>query len=184
MINIKTAKRYCRDDISKIENYEQAINDKTQTWHCHHRLELTLEGEFAHTSDELKRLGMYKERPYFELIFLTKKEHHRLHSGKWNEESKIKHKMNVKHALKGKPKSEEHVKHISEALKGKKRGPFTEEHKRKIVESVKRAREEGRWKIKDVESWKKKISNSNKLVKRVRDKHGKFVKNGEKYNEQ
>ena len=56
------------------------MNDKTQVWHLHHRLELTLEGEFAHTSDELDKLGMYKHRPYFELIFLTEYEHKSLHS--------------------------------------------------------------------------------------------------------
>lgn len=79
MININMAKRYCKDDISKIENYEQAINDKTQTWHCHHRLELTLDGEFAHTREELIRLEMYYKRPYFELIFLANKEHAKIH---------------------------------------------------------------------------------------------------------
>ena len=41
MINKKTARSYCKDDISKIENYEEAIND-TELWVCHHRLELTI----------------------------------------------------------------------------------------------------------------------------------------------
>lgn len=56
MISLNTAKKYCKDDISKIENYEQAINDKENIWECHHRLQLTLEGEFAHNRKELKRL--------------------------------------------------------------------------------------------------------------------------------
>ena len=59
-----TAYAYCRDDVSKIENYEQAMNDKEHVWHCHHRLELTLDGEFAHSRAELQRLGMYFKRPY------------------------------------------------------------------------------------------------------------------------
>lgn len=42
MINEKHVRKFCRDDISKIENYEEAVNDKTHTWELHHRLELTL----------------------------------------------------------------------------------------------------------------------------------------------
>lgn len=48
MINERLAKAYCRDDIYKIENYDKAIADTTQTWICHHRLELTLDGEYMH----------------------------------------------------------------------------------------------------------------------------------------
>ena len=33
------ASKYCCEDISLIENYDKAIEDKTQYWHCHHRLE-------------------------------------------------------------------------------------------------------------------------------------------------
>lgn len=69
-----------KGEIHKIENYDKALNDKTQVWHLHHRLELTLDGEFAHTSDELDKLGMYKHRPHFELIFLTEYDHKSLHS--------------------------------------------------------------------------------------------------------
>lgn len=71
---------YCIDDITKIENYELAKKDNFKGWHIHHRLELTLNGEFAHTPEELKRMGMYYNRPYFELIFLTKSEHQRIHA--------------------------------------------------------------------------------------------------------
>lgn len=74
-----TAYAYCKDDISKIENYEQAVNDKEHVWHCHHRLELTLDGEFAHSRAELRRLDMYLKRPYFELIFLKSADHRKLH---------------------------------------------------------------------------------------------------------
>ena len=48
MIN-KNTKYFCNGDITQIENYELAMNDKTQTWHCHHRLE-------THDSDGQKRL--------------------------------------------------------------------------------------------------------------------------------
>ena len=100
MINFKYANKFCRDDLSKIENYEQAIADKTKTWHCHHRLELTLDGEFALSRDQLKLHDMYYNRPYYELIFLTPEEHMRMHNT-------------------GKHLSDETKKKISEAEKGK-----------------------------------------------------------------
>ena len=49
MICESTVKRYCRDSLDKIENYEQAINDKENVWDCHHKLELTINYEPAHT---------------------------------------------------------------------------------------------------------------------------------------
>lgn len=93
MICELTANAFCKDDISKIENYDKAIADTTQTWECHHRLELTLEGEFAHSKEELNLLGMYYHRPYFELIFLTHSEHTRLHHKGYNLSAQTKRKM-------------------------------------------------------------------------------------------
>ena len=114
MINERFAKAYCRDDISNIENYDKAIADTTQTWICHHRLELTLDGEYAHTHEELNRMHMYYNRPYFELIFLTKSEHQRIHAQNRSDETRRK---------------------MSESHKGKNRKPFSEEHRRKISEA-------------------------------------------------
>lgn len=123
MICIKEAKRKCRDDISKIENYDKAISDTTQTWHCHHRLELTLDGEFAHTHKELKRLEMYYHRPYFELIFLTPSEHSKLHG--ITEEQKQK----MGKARKGRKLSEETKRKMSESRKGRTRSEFGKKFK-------------------------------------------------------
>lgn len=99
MISENCAKRLCKDDISRIENYDKAVSDTTQIWDCHHRLELTLDGEFAHTRKELIQLGVYYRRPYFELIFLTRSEHRRLHTtGKaLSEETRIKMSAKTKH---------------------------------------------------------------------------------------
>lgn len=116
MIDVKRAKRFCKDDISKIQNYDKAIADTTQTWHCHHRLELTLDGEFAHKKEDLIRMDMYYKRPYFELIFLTKSEHRRLHS------------TNISDATRQK---------MSEAKKDKKREPFSDEHKKNMSKARK-----------------------------------------------
>ena len=59
MINEQCAHTYCKDDITKIENYDKAINDTAQTWHIHHRLEFTLDEEFAHSKSDLQRMNMY-----------------------------------------------------------------------------------------------------------------------------
>ena len=115
MINEIQAQKYCRDDISKIENYDEAIADTTQTWHLHHRLELTLDGEFALTPEQLKMHDMYYNRPYYELIFLTLAEHRRLH-------------------MKGKHLSEDTRRKMSESKKGK---HLSEDAKRKLSESKK-----------------------------------------------
>lgn len=79
MITNSKVKQFCKDDISLIENYDKAIADNTQIWVCHHRLELTLDGEFANSKEDLIRYGMYYKRPYFELIWLPDSEHRRMH---------------------------------------------------------------------------------------------------------
>lgn len=152
MISKHTILLYCKD-YEKIENYEQAINDETQTWHCHHRLE-------THFSDgterpikaqlkatELIALNMYYDRPPEEFIFLTNSEHRRLHmlgkhigtfakGRKLSEEHKKKlsetHKGNT-NAL-GHKASEEARKKMSKAHKGKR---LSDEHKKKISEAGK-----------------------------------------------
>lgn len=146
MINEKRAHKYCRDDLSKIENYEKAIADTTQTWVIHHRLEMTLDGEFALSRSQLKMHDMYYHRPYYELIFLTRAEHRRLHMKgekspfygkhhsddarrKLSEAKKGKNNPNF-----GKTLSEETRKKMSEAAKGR---TFSEETRRKLSESHK-----------------------------------------------
>ena len=69
-------KIFCKEDISLIENYEQAVNDKTQIWDCHHRLEI----ELNLSRDELKERDLYYNRPASELILLTHAEHQKLHN--------------------------------------------------------------------------------------------------------
>lgn len=74
----KDAKYFCSEDISNIENYEEAVNSP-EKWHCHHRLELDQNGHRLNTRDELKAKGLYFHRPASELIFLRGTDHHRLH---------------------------------------------------------------------------------------------------------
>lgn len=157
MVNKRKAKKYCKDDISKIENYDKAIADTTQTWICHHRLALTLDGEFAHSHDDLKRPGMYYYRPYFELIFMTKSEHDSLHNT-------------------GKTLSDETKKKLSDARKGK-AGPnkgrtFSEESRKKMSEAAKGRTSPNKGKTRSEET-RKKISEAGKAAWAKRKEGGK-----------
>lgn len=140
MISERRAHKYCRDDISKIENYDKAIADTTQTWHLHHRLELTLDGEFALTREQLEMHDMYYHRPYYELILLTREEHTRIHrKGKQQSAEWIAKRCA---ALKGKHHTEETRRKMSAALKGE-NNPFYGKHhsvesRRKLSEAAKR----------------------------------------------
>lgn len=74
MINFRSAKRFCSEDISKIENFEQAATDTNEVWDCHHRLEETTPKRV------LEENGLYFNRPASELVFLTHKDHTKLHT--------------------------------------------------------------------------------------------------------
>lgn len=116
MINEKYAKKFCKEDISKIENYDKAVNDTTQTWHCHHRDEVKFlpSGMTVLCSrQDLIENDRYYNCPANELIFLTKSEHRKLH---------------------GKYKTTDHRRKIGEANKNKK---LSEETRRKMSESKK-----------------------------------------------
>ena len=132
MINEQNAKSYCSEDISLIENYHKAIADKDKMWHCHHRLEISSNGERISHKDLIKQ-GLYYNRPASELIFLTNIEHKRLHQSgkKLSDETKIK----ISKYRSGKQMSEKQKRKISESMRGKKRPPRSEEWKRKISEA-------------------------------------------------
>ena len=72
--NLYRLKKFCCEDISLIENYNEAANS-SEKWQCHHKLEITLHK----TSKELIEIGLYYNRPASELIFLTEKEHKSIH---------------------------------------------------------------------------------------------------------
>ena len=147
MICKKQVVRYCCEDISRVENYEEAISSP-EKWECHHRLEThNSDGErrlVDLTMKELKALDMYYHRPASELIFLTIAEHYSLHfrGKKRSEESKAK----MSAAKKGKQLSEETKTKMSAAKKGT---TFSEEHKRKLAEAHKGQRKGKHWKLVD-----------------------------------
>lgn len=107
MISETQAKRYCGEDLSAIENYERAVNDKSCIWDLHHRLEI--QGQFKNSHELLKKCGMYYGVPASQLVFLTHAEHSRMHN-------------------KGRPKSEEARRRMSEAKKGRPNGWIGRRH--------------------------------------------------------
>lgn len=128
MICIETAKNYCKD-YTKIENYEEAVNDKSEVWECHHR------NGSHYTENELKDLGLYYNCPPCELIFLTRKEHEKQpHIGKYYEGLRKKGKPTWN---KGKKLSEEHKRKLKENHKGTTGKKFSKEGKQNISDSHK-----------------------------------------------
>lgn len=164
----KIANKYCCEDISKIENYNKAITDKIQIWHCHHKLETyNSDGErrlVDLSREELIALGVYYNRPANELIFLTKSEHHSLHNkgkkcGSFTEE----HKRKMSEAHKGKKLSEEQKRRLSEINKG---NQYTKGKHWKLSEEVKKRISDANKGKHHSEEWKRKISESMKGKKR------------------
>ena len=72
-------RRYCSEDLSRIENYDKAVADTKHVWDCHHRAEILPCGVF--TPKQLQKHGLYWHRPASELIFLRHDEHTMLHNG-------------------------------------------------------------------------------------------------------
>lgn len=119
MICESTVKKYCCEDISLIENYEEAINSN-DVWEIHHKLEI----ELSKSKHELIDMGLYYNRPANEFIFLTKKEHKSLHMSihrnngivgnhSQNEITKSK----ISNSMIGSKKSEIHKLHMSKPKK-------------------------------------------------------------------
>ena len=164
MINEYYVRSFCKEDISKIKNYDKAIADTTQTWHCHHMTETW----WNCTKKELIENECYYNRKACELIFLTPAEHRRLHMKgvKLSEETRRK----MSEAQKGKHLSEEHRRKISEAKKGvtlseETRIKMSESHKGQIhSEETKKKMSESQKGHTCTEETRKKMSEAMKLI--------------------
>ena len=129
MIDTYRAKKFCKEDISKIENYDKAISDNTQTWHCHHRTEIW----WNCSKKDLIENECYYNRKACELIFLTPAEHKSLHSKGKIVSEETKQKMSI--AQKGKPRSKDSIRKRSETMKGH---HLSEETRKKLSEARKK----------------------------------------------
>ena len=148
MINESRARKFCKD-YTLIENYEEAKDDTSHVWVCHHIL-----GEIL-TRQQLLDHDFYYDVPPCMLKFVTKDEHSRLHNtGKHlSDETRRKMSESKKGIItwsKGKHLSAEHRRKLSEAAKNiseetrkkmseaKKGRTLSEETRRKISKAVKR----------------------------------------------
>lgn len=126
----KNVYKFCCEDISLIENYEEAVNSNLQ-YDCHHRLEIKEDGTTVRM-EELKEQGLYFNRPASELIFLERYAHKILHS---------KHPIPDSEKTKRK-KSESAIKRLQKMTKEEKREMYgtemTPELRKRIGESVRK----------------------------------------------
>lgn len=106
MINKKNAKAYCCEDISLIENYNEAINSD-EMWDCHHRLEI--QNDVILNRNELISIGKYYKVFAKDLIFIPKTEHRKMHN-----------------------RFPKHTNEWYEKIKSKNSGPRSEETKQKL----------------------------------------------------
>ena len=110
-------KSYCKDDISLIENYDKAINDKDNMWECHHILELHPDGSERFSKQSLISLDLYYNRPANELIFIKQSEHRRLHMSNRIVTKETRNKLS--NSRQGMIFSKEHRDNLSKACKGR-----------------------------------------------------------------
>lgn len=90
MINEIKVKRYCKD-YTHIENYEEAVNDPSQIWICHHIL-----GEIL-SKEQLIDHNFYYDVPPCMLKFVTKSEHRQIHQKGKNHSKETRRKMSEVH---------------------------------------------------------------------------------------
>lgn len=158
MICIKTTEKYCNGDITKIENYDKAVNDTTQMYICHHR------NEQYYTWIELKKLGLYFNCPPCELIFVTKSEHKQIHKTCAGYEEYIK------------KNSESHKNQIP-WIKGK---HHTQECKDELSKKLK---EKPCYKNRGKVPWNKGLKGQQKMSTENKEKISKAIKNTKWYND-
>lgn len=145
MISIKKLKLYCSDDITLIENFNEAVNSDIK-YHCHHRLEIQTNGVLL-SRQYLIDNDLYYNRPANELLLLPVTEHVKLHKKyqkpwQWTSESKAKLSKSMSgegNPFYGKKHSDVSRQKISDSNKGRsswnkglKTGNLSNEHKLKI----------------------------------------------------
>lgn len=131
MIYEKHSKKFCKGKLSEIENYDKAIADTENIWHCHHRDEIRLlpSGMVAiRTKEYLIENGRYYDCPPNELIYLKPSEHIALHRKYETNETHLKRKSRkltdeqkayISQRTKERMNSSELRKHLSDKAKNR-----------------------------------------------------------------
>lgn len=102
----QNTKRYCREPLSNVENYEVAVSSPDK-YELHHRDEIKIlpSGvEVRRSKEELIENGRYFNCPANELIFLPQIEHRKMHNFKY------RHPMYGKVGLEGEKNPMWHIK--------------------------------------------------------------------------
>ena len=86
---------YCCESLELVESYAAAKADEFQGWDIHHRGEILPCGRFS--TDDLKKFGLYWNRPASELIWLRHDEHIAMHSAGNSHAKGNKQPNKVKH---------------------------------------------------------------------------------------
>lgn len=133
---ISKYENYCNGDISKIENYYDAINDKENIWHCHRKLETHYpNGERREGKDllaaDLIEMDKYYNVPPEELIYMLPTEHHQLHNEKQRDRftPEVRKEMSKKAKQRHVAHTKEWNENIAKSRKGKK---FSEAHRESL----------------------------------------------------
>ena len=142
MISERYVKKFCCEDISLIENYAEAISDKENIWHCHHRdeiRELPSGMVVLRSMQELIENGRYFNCPANELIFMKNEDHKALHARHQKCSAETRAKLSkihtgMKGTRNGVKLSDETKAKLRAANLGKK---HTEEERKKISEANK-----------------------------------------------
>jgi hypothetical protein len=81
--NLFNLYRLCKDNITEIENFYEAISDRSEIYDCHHRLETHDKSgnlrDILISREELISQDLYYNRPASELVLIKKSEHSSLH---------------------------------------------------------------------------------------------------------
>ena len=134
---------YCCESLELVESYAAAKADDFQGWDIHHRGEILTCGRFS--ADDLKKFGLYWNRPASELIWLRHDEHIAMHS------AGNSHAKGNKPQNKGKHLSEETRQKISSSVRKR----FADQaFKQKVTEATTAPEAIA----KRVASWKKTVS--------------------------
>ena len=173
MIYIETVRKYCNGDITKIENYNEAIADKTQTWLCHHRLGIRPFSKKTVSHKKLIEYGLYYNQPPEALLFIKRSEHQKLHcknmSDEWHE--------NLSNAIKNQEENSGRFQKGSNPWHKGKTGVYSEEALEKMSKA-KKGKPSPRKGVKLSKETKEKLSNSHKN-KEPGNKGKKCFTNGE-----
>lgn len=131
MINVSRANKFCCEDITLIENYDEAINSQ-EPWDIHHKIGLYFDKQWLIDN------GFYYDQRSEMLVFLPHGEHSSLHNTGHKISDGQKRALHIAH--KGKKLSDETKQKMSEARIGEKNHMFGKQHSEETKRKISKAR--------------------------------------------